>query len=587
MANPADARTQIVLPMSTCSSGSQTISSNKVLILTGGLITEKDTSLYQALRKQRMLSRYSKQAWLDIKLKSLTAEPLVSLKLESLLGARDDSLPNELKHRIFDAAVSTGTPGLTEIVLASLLSHYDIDFEIAQISQITSSKTIENSLSECDCVFFSTTYLHDLSEVKPLVERINKPHNHIVLGGALTSLIYPQWEAIEGVEVLAVGYGELLVPSLVRWIKSGYTHLDAPPSGSLQDRNSTYLLFSGSPESKILDFLPRTDWKIAAQYYRKPLKMIYYESVRGCPYNCSFCNYPYLFDDNKFRHLSAERMAADWEYYVNELNVEYITCLDSLFTMPKRRLTAFCNLLITRDIKVKWICYARADDLADENVVKLMKRAGAHQVQIGIESGHQALLDNMNKRCTVEANARAIKNCRKHGLTTVVSLIVGFPGETAETLEATYEFLKAAPPDFYYLAAFSTRSPNIPILNDVNRQRFKLHNANSAYTMAPYWQHDSMNCVEATDHIRTLNRRLMYDEVSLNAVLLYSGLLNYRAEDREQLLAYQKRVVNRHPVIRSLFTLMNKWINRQMSKDIRRCLPCTTAFTESAENTVT
>ena len=575
--------------MSKCSSGSQTKSSNKVLILTGGLITEKDTSLYQALRKQRMLSRHSEDAWLDIKLKSLTAELLVALKLERLIGARNDTLPDELKHRFFDATSGTSAPGLTEIVLASLLSHYDIDFELAQVSQITSSKTIENLLSECDCVFFSTTYLHDLSEVKPLVERINKPHNHIVLGGALTSLIHPQLEALDGVEVLAVGYGELLIPSLVGWIKSGYIQLDPPPAGSLQKRNSTYLLFSGSPESKTLDFLPRTDWKIAEQYYRKPLKMIYYESVRGCPYNCSFCNYPYLFDDNKFRYLSAERMAADWEYYVKELNVEFITCLDSLFTMPKRRLISFCNLLITRDIKVKWICYARADDLADENIVKLMKSAGAHQVQIGIESGHQTLLDNMNKRCTVEANARAIRNCRKYGLTTVVSLIVGFPGETTETLEATYEFLKATPPDFYYLAAFSTRSPNIPILNDSNRQRFRLDNANSAYTMAPYWQHDSMNCVEATDHIRTLNQRLMNDEVSLNAVLFYSGLLNYRADDREQLLGYQKRVANRHPVLRGFFTLMNNWINRRMKKDIRRCLPGphlqNLLITQSSDNT--
>jgi len=550
-------------------------------------MTEKDTSLFQALRKQHMLKKYSKEAWLDVKLKSLTAEPLISLKLERIRGAFYESLPNELKSRIFQTADSNDTPGLTEIVLASLLSDNEIDFELGQISQISSSKRINRLLSECDCVFFSTTYLHDLSEVRPLVEIINKPHNHIVLGGALAGLLYPQWDAVEGVEVLAVGYGELLIPTLVRWIKSGYTRLDPPASGSLQTRDSTYLLFSGSPDTRDLDFLPRTNWAIATRYYNKPLKTIYYESVRGCPYNCSFCNYPYLFDDNKFRHFSARRMAADWEYYVNELNIEYITCLDSLFTMPKRRLIEFCNLLIKKNIKVKWICYARADDLADEDIVILMKRAGALQVQIGIESGHQAILDNMNKRCSVDANARAIRNCREHGLTTVVSLIVGFPGETALTLEATYEFLKANPPDFYYLATFSTRSPKIPILNDTNRQRFKLENANSTYTMAPYWQHDSMNCLEATDHIRTINRRLMNDRISLNAVLFYSGLLYYRAEDRDILLAYQKRIANQHPVLRCFFTLMNKWINRQMKKDIRRCLPRRTVYTESVENTIT
>ena len=50
----------------------------------------------------------------------------------------------------------------------------------------------------------------------------------------------------------------------------------------------------------------------------------------------------------------------------------------------------------------------------------------------------------MEKACTVESNARAIDNCRKYGITSVVSLIVGFPGETAETLERTLNETRSA-----------------------------------------------------------------------------------------------------------------------------------------------
>jgi len=119
-----------------------------------------------------------------------------------------------------------------------------------------------------------------------------------------------------------------------------------------------------------------------------------------------------------------------------------ITCLDSLFTVPRQRLAEFCRLLMERRLRVKWTCYARADDLADEATAVLMKSAGLNQAQIGLESGDQGQLDRMEKACTVESNARAIDNCRKHGITGVVSLIVGFPGETAETLERTLEFLR-------------------------------------------------------------------------------------------------------------------------------------------------
>ena len=93
------------------------------------------------------------------------------------------------------------------------------------------------------------------------------------------------------------------------------------------------------------------------------------------------------------------------------MKVEYVTCLDSLFTMPKARLTEFCNYIIQSGLKVKWICYARADDLCDEKVVEIMVKAGCIHAQIGIESGDQTILNNMSKRVEVEKNLQAIRNC--------------------------------------------------------------------------------------------------------------------------------------------------------------------------------
>jgi radical SAM superfamily enzyme YgiQ (UPF0313 family) len=54
-----------------------------------------------------------------------------------------------------------------------------------------------------------------------------------------------------------------------------------------------------------------------------------YESVRGCPYRLNFCNYPYLFSDNRFRYKSARRMVEDWEHYISTLDLDDITCHDN------------------------------------------------------------------------------------------------------------------------------------------------------------------------------------------------------------------------------------------------------------------
>ncbi|MGH9657031.1 MAG: B12-binding domain-containing radical SAM protein, partial [Bryobacteraceae bacterium] len=350
----------------------------KVLIVTGGLLTEKETSLWHAVRKLALQWSAADQAWLDLKVKLVLAEPLLAARL-----------------RGFPAVAPVETPELTEVVLSTLLHREGIPFEVATYSDLfTAPRRVERQLAEASCVLASTTYLRDLSEAEPLVARLKRPHNRVVLGGPLAAVL----DEVAGADLLAAGYGEYLVPALARWIRSGFTVLEPPAGGSLIGRK----MWSGVPPTHDLDALPTPDWTLAERIHGRRFSMIYYESVRGCPYRCNFCNYPYLFADSRFRYKSAVRMAAEWRHYASTLRLDYITCLDSLFTMPRARLHDFCRALIDEGPRVKWICYARADDLADEAIARLMKEAGVHQVQIGLESGDPGQLDNMDKACTVE-----------------------------------------------------------------------------------------------------------------------------------------------------------------------------------------
>jgi radical SAM superfamily enzyme YgiQ (UPF0313 family) len=357
-------------------------------------------------------------------------------------------------------------------------------------------------------------------------------------------------------------------------MRSGFVTLAPPEGGRLAARGNTQILYSGVPPTNSLDFLATPDWSLSQKDRGKRYRMIYYESVRGCPYRCNFCNYPYLFSDNRFRYKSARRMVEEWEHYLNTLDLQYITCLDSLFTVPPARLVEFCNTLMERRLnKIKWICYARADDLADEKTTALMKAAGAHQVQIGLESGDQGQLDNMDKACTVESNARAIDLCRKHGITTVASLIVGFPGETKETLTRTLDFLRNHPPDFFFLAPFSTRATGVPMLSAANRARFQLETMNHLRTGAPYWRHRTMSSLEMGNHLRDLHRSIMSEGISLHGALYYHRLLDYQARDRPALLQQQRGMVKASPIVSSIFNLMNAFVDSRLARDAEQCFP--------------
>jgi radical SAM superfamily enzyme YgiQ (UPF0313 family) len=541
----------------------------KVLILTGGFITSRERSLFQVARKWRAQLSNARSAWLDLKVKLVIAESLVGSMWEKLkLPLRSRSLREQMweysKNQGFD-----DVPSLTEVVLASLLHKAGMPYELMTLDTLFSDPhCADRLLEQTSCVFLSSTYLHDLSELEPIVRRIKRLHNHVVIGGALAGIIAHQWEGMPEIDVLAIGYGEMLIDAIVDWIRSGYRALSPPPTGSLVRKPHTLFLYSGVLQTKDLDFLPAPDWELAERDHKSKFRMIYYESVRGCPYRCNFCNYPYLFGDTKFRYKSARKMADDWEHYVNTLGVEYIICLDSLFTMPRSRVREFCRLLIERRIQVKWICYARADDLADEELVAMMKAAGAHQVQIGIESGDQTLLKNMDKDCTVESNSRALVNCRRHNLTSIVSLIVGFPGESAASLEQTYQFLEATPPDFYFLATFSTRVAGVPLLKPENKRRFGLQVMSNLYSMASYWKHDTMSCTEVGNHVRALDKRIMRNRVALSATLFYRGMLSYSPTQREGLLDFQQHVARKHLVLDPVFDLLNGWVDTRLHRDM-------------------
>jgi anaerobic magnesium-protoporphyrin IX monomethyl ester cyclase len=544
---------------------------DKVLIVTGGLITSQESSMWEAARKCWAQLSHAQHAWLDAKVKLTTAEPLVAKACElALLPLRRLAMRGAVRD-YFARPLETNTPPLTEVVLATLLEKAGLPYARMSLDMLyTAPGRAEWLLAETNCVFLSTTYLHDLSELETILGQLKRPHNRIVAGGALVGVLSGKWDGLPDIDLVAVGYGEMLVDTIAGWLRSGCQELLPPPRGWVEQRKHSRFVYSGVPPGRSLDELITPDWGQAERDSGQRFPMIYYESVRGCPYRCSFCNYPFLFSDTTFRYKSACKMADDWARYSAELGVEYITCLDSLFTLPRERLIEFCRLLTERQVRVKWVCYARADDLADERTVALMKAAGAHQVQIGVESGDPQLLENMNKACDVEANHKALANCRRHGLTSVVSLVVGFPGETAASLERTYRFLEATPPDFYFLATFSTRVAGVPVLQPENRRRFALEVMPNLYSMAPYWRHRTMSCEDVGNHVRALDRRIMRNRVALNAAMFYQGMLRYDPSQRDALLDFQRRVAENHFLVRSLFSLVHRWVDNGLRRDVAR-----------------
>lgn len=463
----------------------------------------------------------------------------------------------------FDAEMPP--PSLTRVLLEELLAAGGLRVLHLTISEVHEKPFQRRRyLREASAVLLSTTLLHDLSEVTPLARILKRPWNRLIAGGAMTGSLPAEWQGMKEIDLVAVGYGEESIPAVGSWIRSGFQVLKAPDGGRIEKRELSTFLHSGLPEGTSLDSLPAAKWKRAIA--QLPGRMIYYESVRGCPYRCGFCNYPFLFADSRFRYRTAQTMYSDWARYAELTGVQIINCLDSLFTMPKRRLHEFCGLLIARPLPLRWICYARADDL-DLETASMMRAAGAMQVHIGLESGDEGILLNMNKQTTVESNAAALDSCRKTGITSIATLVIGYPGETEATLSATLNFLRNNPPDFHFLAAFSTRVAGVPVLSEANREKFGLVTERNLFTMSPYWKHNTMNCAEAGLHLRRMTRTLIEEKVSLDAAIYYNGILDYVPAHREALLQFQADAFAASRG-RRVFDKVHSWIDQRLREDI-------------------
>jgi anaerobic magnesium-protoporphyrin IX monomethyl ester cyclase len=202
--------------------------------------------------------------------------------------------------------------------------------------------------------------------------------------------------------------------------------------------------------SEILDRLPLPDRSgfdhqqyHAAMEKNGGLRQTTLIVTRGCPFSCDFCSKPVWGD--LFRKPPLEKVFRE----IEEIMSLGYTCLwiaDDCFTLDSEYLTAFCHEMIRRKVPVSWTCLSRVDRLTPE-LVDLMKRGGCIRVYLGLESGSNETLRLMNKRVTVEQGIRAVHLFSQAGIGTAGFFMVGYPGETVESVEKTFALVLSLPLD--------------------------------------------------------------------------------------------------------------------------------------------
>ena len=169
------------------------------------------------------------------------------------------------------------------------------------------------------------------------------------------------------------------------------------------------------------------------------------QTKRGCPLRCDYCTYPVIEGrsirqrdpvavvDELFRALDARP------------SINHFFVVDSVFNLPPAHAKAVCREMIARGFRTPWTAYANPIGF-DRELAELMRDAGCSGVEVGSDSGVNAVLDRLKKGFHVDRIAAIHEHCKSAGILDCHTFILGTTGESLDDVSQTLDFCIALDP---------------------------------------------------------------------------------------------------------------------------------------------
>lgn len=171
----------------------------------------------------------------------------------------------------------------------------------------------------------------------------------------------------------------------------------------------------------------------------------------GCPFTCSFCIASRLnYHTRDLKELEREFVA------MKKAGIREIFFIDSTFNANPPFVTSVLKMMIQKKFGFSWSAQIHSFRVTADLII-LMKEAGCHTVQIGVESGNSAILKEYAPSKVKEKITMAVETCKKLNMRVLGYFIIGFPHESKEQAIETIQYAKKLDPDF---ASFSTMTPD-------------------------------------------------------------------------------------------------------------------------------
>ena len=309
-------------------------------------------------------------------------------------------------------------PPLGLITIAALLPE---EWE-KRLVDMNVQKLTNNDILWADYVFISAMSIQERS-VKDVIKRCKELGRKIVGGGPLFTARYEEFGEVDH---LVLNEGEITLPMFLddlvnKRAKKVY-------------KTSEWADITKTP-------VPKHNLIEMEKYAAMNIQY-----SRGCPFDCEFCDITVLFG-RKPRTKNSEQIIAELDSLYNLGWRGGVFFVDDNFIGNKRKLKeevlpAIINWMEKKNYPFVFSTEASINLADDEELMRLMARAGFNAVFIGIESPHEESLEECNKGHNKNRDlVESVKKIQLFGFEVMAGFIVGFDNDPPDIFDKLIELV--------------------------------------------------------------------------------------------------------------------------------------------------